>query len=76
MPLIQTLFYFAGFTAFLLAAILFCTLLIVVFKNFKRLQSLMDTVEDKINAPLITTLMPFLPTIIALFGEFRKNRKK
>lgn len=76
MPLIQTLFYFAGFVAFLLAAALFFTLLVVVFKNFKRLQSLMDTVEDKVNAPLITVLMPFLPTLIALFGEFKRSRKR
>lgn len=76
MPLIQTLFYFAGFTAFLLASLFFATLLMVALKNFKRFRIFLDKIEEKMDTPLITVLMPFLPTLIALFGELKRNRKR
>lgn len=76
MPLIQSLFYFAGFIAFLLAGIFFTVLLVMALKNFKRFRAFVDKVEEKIDAPIITALMPFLPTLIALFGEVKRSRRK
>ncbi|OGV92233.1 hypothetical protein A3B57_03100 [Microgenomates group bacterium RIFCSPLOWO2_01_FULL_47_10] len=76
MPLIQTLFYFAGFISFILAAILMIVTLVMILGSYKRLGKFADTVEEKMNQSIVSILMPFLPAIIALFGELKRSHKK